>query len=664
MKIYAIALLVAIQALVGEKTLDEIRSREGGEKFVHTFFADEEWMAEFASSGPMNTSPFVKPSEETKGAYFVDAKKRMAAALKALAHLSAHDKTGFIAKTKTGRNAATALALNHGIDFDDKKLADIMDLYAAWYEDGTLADIAKTYDTRQWREVMTFGQNAPLGVDSLVWIHDFANLPPNMYRGLFWLCTYRPFNCFGASVQGPDYYTPWEKELSIQELRYRVGGVCGALSKFASHCAASHGIRTVTAGQPGHCAFTIWDEENDRWTIDYNVTAHTNPHFILGGKGFSAVEEQDIYFRNPKRYSAERLRMEGRYEESMKECPGNWQAAYEWWLELKDRNAAKEEWLKFGAAVRGCFANAPCEGWQLYMRYLRSAKFSSEENLVEVKKGLYAFKEREAETVERAYFDEIALDPILDLFHDDESMWQLLPDILSSQSKTPSFYAQTVNWGSKIYMRGPENSKRFLAAVEKSAKESGASLDFSAMALEASKSADIAMFKQVFGLMERISLQKVPEKTGHSWPTEAYGGVLLSADGMLKTSSTSQWDDPTFYKSVLEAEEVKGSGQCFHTDKEEHPWGCVMLPGSSDITGITIVNSGTCVWRQNPIEIWLSEDGENFAKVYQSEEKLNEWKCAFDTPKKAKYVMVCRREKAKNDYFHLKKILVYGKKLY
>lgn len=666
MKFYGIAALAVLQLLVGEKAVLDIRSREGGERFIERFCNDGEWVREFSSSGPMNTSPWRKPQEETLCAYRADGQLRYGAALRALCAIVSHDKTGAIVSLKPLKYAATALALNHGTDFSEEKLCAIMELYAQWYRDGTLVDAVDGYDVREWREVMTFGQNAPLGTDSLKWIHDFANVPPPLYKEICWQCSYRPFNCLGASVQGPDYYTPWEKELSIQELRYRIGGVCGALSKFASHAAASHGIRSVTAGQPGHCAFTVWDFKNDRWDIGYSVTAHSNPHFTLGGAGFAAVEEQDGYFRDPNRYEAERLRREGRHAESMALCKANWQAAYEWWLELKEKTGDKgaagfrDEWNAYAEALRKCFANAPSEGWQLYMRYLRSAGLDREETIREIEKGLWAFRERTADTVERAYFDEIALNPISGLFKNDrEALWTLFPAMLASQAKTPSFFMQTVDWGSKTFMADSANAKRFLAAVEEGAKASGEKLDFASMVLAASKSADIETFNQVFDLAEKFDDEEAKAKRAKAETPPN----LLSAGGMLVTTSTSRWDKPMQYRSALTAGD-EGFDYAFHTDSEENPAAIVILPGLSEIESVRVVNRPSSSVRQVPLEIWVSEDGKEFAQVYRSEEPKREWLAELDAPVKAKYVMVCRAAGDRKDYFHLKKIQVYGKKLY
>ena len=140
-------------------------------------------------------------------------------------------------------------------------------------------------------------------------------------------------------------------------VRYRVGGVCGGLSKFGSHGAQSHGVRSFTVGQPGHCAYLVWNEKDGYWSDAYFVTGKTGPHFSLAdghirGAGLASLEEQDRYYSNPKRMGAEYLRWAGKLEESMRYAPGNWQAANEWRKQLVEKNAPKAEWDKFASAVR------------------------------------------------------------------------------------------------------------------------------------------------------------------------------------------------------------------------------------------------------------------------------------------------------------------------
>lgn len=644
-----------IARTVGKDTLSEICEQEGGSDFLKRFFGDAAWMEQFAGSGMWDIKPWKGLKDNSACAQ---------KGLKALDLLVWNDKDDFIA-SKIGRNIATALALNHGIDWDDTKLVQVMECYREWALDGTLHEDAWNHDVRQWREVLGFGQNAELSVENLRWIHDFANLPASHYYGLCWSCDYRLWNCFGASVHGSDYYRPWQHRWNTQELRYRVGGVCGGLSKFGSHGAASHGIRAYTAGQPGHCAYVLWDYSVNRWGIAYAVTAHTGPHNSLGAQGFAALEEQERYYSNPKRMEAERLRWQGAYEKAMRTCPGNYHAGVEWYAVLSGKTAQAAEWNEFGAAVRETFDGSPSQGWALYHGYLDQLK-NKADRLSAAQLGLKAIRESKAETFENPYWDEIALKPLEKKF-DKEALWAILEAALEGQAKTRTFYRQTINWGASALMSDADSSKRFLTIVGKSALKTGEQLDYKGMILKASASEDVAMWRQVYTLMDKLSPGTAPKATGKGWPKEQYGGTVLSQDGLLKISETCNWDNPITYRNALDTSDFEG-GNAFHTGKGNDPWAMVVLPGPSDIAGITVVNSGGGVnrERQVPLRIWLSEDGKAWQQVFAGDTVQDEWKCQLAGPVKAKYIKVGRENDPTSGehLFHLHKILVYGKKLY
>lgn len=664
-----------IRKAVGENALGMIKKKEGGAQFLKKFFSDREWMEQFAGSGPFGGNQYKRSDEDA------------AMALVALDLLVWNDKGGFI-DTPMGRNIATALALNHGNDWDDEKLVLVMECYREWAADGTLVDSAKTLDTRQWREVVTFGQNAELPVESLRWIHNFANMPPSRYPALAWQCHYRLENCFGDSVHGPMYYRPWEHRWNTQELRYRVGGVCGGLSKFGSHGAQSHGVRSFTVGQPGHCAYLVWNEKDGYWSDAYFVTGKTGPHFSLAdghirGAGLASLEEQDRYYSNPKRMGAEYLRWAGKLEESMRYAPGNWQAANEWRKQLVDKNAPKAEWDKFAAVVRETFGTFPSLGWKLYFEYLKTIK-SKADRVEAARLGCRAFRESPAKTVEPIYLDLLLnrLMVILEagsiqdegseneklIVSDKQVVWALLAELLEGQGKTPTFFRQSINWAAAILMGDSADSQKFLALVGKAAAKAKTDLDFSSMALKASQKEDIGMWRQVFSLMDKMAPGKRGKLTGKKWPTILAGGDLLSKDGLLKTSTHSGYEDASNYRNALEAEDRESSkgAAAFHTGREISPWAMVVLPGPADVTAITVVNAGGGQngGRQVPLKVWTSEDGQNFTEVYSSSSVQDEWTVNLPSPKRAKYVKVGRTPEDRDEFFHLKKILVYGKKLY
>ena len=69
--------------------------------------------------------------------------------------------------------------------------------------------------------------------------------------------------------------------------------------------------------------------------------------------------------------------------------------------------------------------------------------------------------------------------------------------------------------------------------------------------------------------------------------------------------------------------------------------------------------------RQVPLEVQVSEDGESWTTVFRDDEVRATYRVDLRrSPRRARQVRVCRAPDEKEDFFHLGKILVYGRKLY
>lgn len=643
--------------VVGEETLKNIKKKEGGEAFLKAFLSDQAWMEQFLCSGRPGTN--------------MGDKKRCgswAKSLEALDLLYYNNKGDYLNKSKIGKHIANSFALNHGHDWDDEKLVQYMECYREWDKDGTLDDSCYDLDTWGWREITNMGQNAELDVENLRWIHDYANVPPpRHYAVCHQAMAYRLFNCFGASVHGRMYYQPWEHRWNTQQLRFRVGGVCGAISKFGAGCAAAHGIRAYTAGQPGHCAYMVWDFSVNHWGLGNAVTSHTNPTFSLGGsQSLAANEEQCRYYTNPRRIDAEYYRLKGDYLSAMRCVTGNWNAGHDWADKLEAGPSSKEEWDKYGAAVRETFALDPSQGWQLYFKYLSAIK-DRKDQIEAAKEGLLTFTENDHHTFEAMYFDERVMDPLFKILGDgDDAVWKLLPVALDGQAGSKNYYPAIVNWGAEKLMKGPEGTRRFLKAVAASSKKHNRDLDYTGMILSAAQQGDLMMFKQVYKVMDKLSPDLAPKKEGKNYPDKDYGDhPLVSCDGLMRISKTGGYDTPVRYRNVLNAEEFQG-GNGFHTDKDEEPYMEILLPGEVEIAGITIVNSGSNGnnARQVPLEVSISGGDGHWTKIWSSNDVKDVWRVQLPRLSPACKLVRVGRAKGREEVFHLHKVMVYGRKLY
>ena len=92
-----------------------------------------------------------------------------------------------------------------------------------------------------------------------------------------------------------------------------------------------------------------------------------------------------------------------------------------------------------------------------------------------------------------------------------------------------------------------------------------------------------------------------------------------------------------------------------------------MLPGPADVCGVVVENHSLRMngRRQLPLEVQVSEDGELWRTVFRADEHRETYRVDLRNDScRARYMRVCRTPGAKDEFFHLSKILVYGRKLY
>jgi hypothetical protein len=145
-----------------------------------------------------------------------------------------------------------------------------------------------------------------------------------------------------------------------------------------------------------------------------------------------------------------------------------------------------------------------------------------------------------------------------------------------------------------------------------------------------------------------------------------FSGQLLSADGMLRLSSSNGADRPLSYHALLSG---KDFGGFFHTNGEMNPWAQVQLPGKSRLSGIVIVNrfeDNDSLKRSLPLVVSVSSDGGKWTEVAKFESPEPMFRVDLQGKNiEASYIRVERPASAgRNEVFHLRGFLVYGQKMY
>ena len=680
----------AVLRLIGRTGWDEISARPGGGTFLKAFMNDRTWLEDFAWSGtfPVNSSDAWAKSESNPG----DG----AAAALALESLLFQDDGKWVPledgryPDNEGRRFMTALAIVYS-DKDEAWLADVLDAYRATAKSGRLHKRAYTQPVWQWRFALHQGHGTS-SCDNMAaqqrHLDKFVNLPLREYGGTCWMIQYRLQNCFGDSVHGPLYYKPWAVAGEWPKRRYSqiVGGVCGELSMFGSATSNAHGLPSTTVGQPGHCAYSRRLPDG-KWEINYSVTGHSQMHMCFWNKHpwqYSPSLEGTFEGEREKRLNADRMvelallaekrgakqrDVEMFYQQacrSWRSHYGAWHAYGEWVARSNVPLANMRTW------VRGC-AKGMRTGRQPVWDFLTPyfARVEKEGGAKAVADALVEFapllKQDDGKIQEESDFKVALGEWTKSMATDKKLVADVLKAMLSAQYGTRDYFSQTLGWGGDILTANDADTKPFMdiiAAVvaEKSTGGEKAKLDFAPLILSASKAGNLSAFRQFAQLQDKL---EPAERTGNAYPEKDFGATILSAEGMLQTSSTSNWDVPARYTRCLDT--TQSAGNSFHTDKEKSPWANVVLPGPADVCGIVVANNAGAQnrSRQVPLEVLVSEDGETWNTVFRADDARDAYRIDLrSSMPRARQVRVRRTPDAKEDFFHLGKILVYGRKLY
>ncbi len=668
--------------LIGEDGWKQLQNRPGSDRFIKAFMNDRTWLEDFAWSG----------SFESGGSGPGDG----AGSILALESLIFQDDGKWVPfedgkfADNEGRRFMTALALVYP-EKDEAWHADVLDAYRTTALAGRLHKSAYTQSVWLWRFAVHQGHYSS-GADNMAaqqrHLDKFVNVPMREYGGTCWMIHYRLANCFGDSVHGPWYYKAWATANEWPKRKYSqiVGGVCGELSKFGSATSNAHGLPSTTAGQPGHCAYTRRLPDG-RWEIDYSVTGHTQMHLCFWKKypwQYSEAIEGTFAVDRERRLDSERLIVLAALAEEKKSGAKEIEAFFR--RACNNLHTHYGAWLSYGSWVartgasldtmhkwaRGC-ARGMKTGrqplWDILTPYFdRLAKEKGKQALAD---DLVEFAplltQSESKIQEEADFGQMLTKWTEPLGSDVTLLSPVIKAMLLAQYGTSHYFSQTLSWAGDLLMKDSGKSAAFvnmLAEVvkEKSAGGAKSKLDLGPLMLSASQSNNLESFRQIADLQNKLEPFK---GNGKRYPAVDFGGDLVSQYGLFKTSTTSGWDRPENYARCIDDTPCQGNG--FHTEKEKAPWAMVMLRGPTEVTGVIVENqcSAQNQGRQVPLELQVSEDGEEWSTVHKTDQILGTYRIDLrNKAPRARYVRVRRTPDAKTDVYHLSKILVYGKKLY
>jgi len=133
------------------------------------------------------------------------------------------------------------------------------------------------------------------------------------------------------------------------------------------------------------------------------------------------------------------------------------------------------------------------------------------------------------------------------------------------------------------------------------------------------------------------------------------GWKLVPADGMVRCSTTSQWDSPWDHINLL-----RPCGGAQHTDKESNPNVIVELKNGVNLAGLVVTKRDGNENRMKKMEVSTSTDGATWFPLAATENMPKEWVITAPEGTKAKWIKV-EAKNAQPEFMHLRHILVYEK---
>ncbi|MBR6576221.1 MAG: discoidin domain-containing protein, partial [Akkermansia sp.] len=502
---------------------------------------------------------------------------------------------------------------------------------------------------------------------------------------------YRLYNLYGDSIHGSAYYMPWEHLYGGNHFTKSlyVGCVCGGISHFGAFAALANGVPSLTCGEPGHCAYVLW--VNGKWvpgnSVSWERGLHWQPVLNMWSAFSSLHLGSELYTKlDADTHASNTYRVLAHHAASTKKD----KLAINY---FKDATTAQP--INIGV-------------WQEYNNYLTANKGDDMKLLCEMQDNLcYTVAPRYPEVISEFLAHWVypkmkaAKLPVAELMTRYHVFWnnvaqmgperwriekfgrrqiELLqyqdppdgkeippPDpklalpvfnlMMNNLASKSDYLPVVIGWGEEMAKGLGGTHASTIATLSKEIAKTGTGAMGGGdntkvtgqLMMSAAKSKDIATFQRLGAnsadqVETPADMPELPEMPGK----------LLSADGLLATSSTCNHDSPVSHWGV-----IRPSGGRFHTDKDENAWASVMMPKPGYVNGVVIVTNGGNHQRLNNMVVQISDDGESWSTIKELGEcKQRVIRLDFQE-RLGRHVRILR--KGGPEYFHLNGIYVYGR---
>lgn len=471
--------------------------------------------------------------------------------------------------------------------------------------------------------------------ESFEWALNNLRLPDDRLTGSCWRCGYVLHNMYGDSIHGSAYHDAFEGMYTGRHHQFtqEVGGICGGLSYFGASAACAQGVPAMTMGEPEHCAFVVW--VNDQWTPAYSLSWEHEPHWTpwAGNQRYavlqmltdlmSADEKAATRLSNAWRILAHLYASTGRHE-LVAECflkaeaaqPLNYPAFREHADYLKATGAPVEALLQLSTSL--CthmvptFAECAAElaRTQLYDQ-LRQQGATAEQFRDIFARFWNSTRERGPERWNIRNLLNKQLD-ILNSFPDasaQDNRFQLFGMMLSGSASKPDYLTYALECGQQMMNESDEEGKTLILGIMAESVSAGGGMDpktrdkaLTNIIMAAESSRDTSAFQSVSRLIS-------PEAAHCNRPIgdfEPFAGKLVSEGGVVYASSTSTWDLPATHANVLTK-----LGGLVHTESNQDAWIAVKLPKHATLSGVVLAaHPDSANWyRLENLQVQVSETG-------------------------------------------------------
>ena len=596
-------------------------------------------------------------------------------------------------KDKVVRDIATAVGIEWArYNWDFEKAMIRADYYIEKWKEGRLNVLFDTLPMYLRRIVCGCkGDNIAGDRVSLEWALDNVHVSAERYMGAPHRNGYRLYNLFGESIHGSHYYSPWDHVYggNFFTRSLYVGCVCGGISHFGAFSALANGVPAMTCGEPGHCAYVLWN--NGVWmpgnTVSWERGLHWQPVLNMYGAFSSLHLGSELYTKlDPDTHASNVYRVLAHhaaatrkdkqaiayFKDAVSAQPINiavWQEYNDYLTQHKGEDmqllSDMQDNLCYNVAPRYPEVVSEFLGAWVYPKMM-NAKVPAKELMTRFhvfwdnveKMGPERWR---IEKFGRRQIELLAYQPPPEGKEipppDPERAVPVFTMMMNNLASKADYLPVMVGWGEEMGKGLGGKHATTLATLCKDIAKTGVGAmggsgnadATGAMMLSAAKSKDIATFQRLgANAADTADTVNMPE-------FEALPGKLLSEEGLLITSSTCSHDSPVSHWGVL-----RPSGGRFHTDKDNDAWATVMLPKPSYVNGVIIVTSGGNHQRLNNMIVQVSNDGQSWQNASKNLGECTQQVIKVEFPEMgARFVRILR--KGGPDFFHLYGIYCYGR---